>query len=232
MVVHSSPREFSVGKEIKQDQLRYLFFDVETTGLLPENYRFGFNNETWPRIVQAAWILADEEGKIIKTANKVVAVDVPIPPEVSEIHGITNEIAQAQGIPLLNVLEELLEDLKQTNFLICHNVNFDLNVLRGEVHRSNIAGDQYRFKTFCTMLSSMKFCGIYCWAGLKWPSLTELYDECFRKKLRKAHDAFADVKAVHKIFFHLKKIEVFEISEEHTFFRTLAIHQPKKGGRA
>lgn len=206
----------------------YLFFDVETTGLLPKNHRAGFNNDTWPRIVQAAWIIADKEGNIIKSSNKIVAVDVPIPAEVAEIHGITNEIAQTQGVPLLNVLEELLEDFKQTKFLVCHNVNFDLNVLRGELHRNNIEGDQYKFKTFCTMWASMRFCGIYCWAGLKWPTLTELYDECFRKKLQKAHDASADVKAVHKIFFHLKKIEVFEISEEHSAIRTLGLPLPKQ----
>lgn len=74
----------------------YLFFDVETTGLLPKNYRSGFNNPTWPKIVQAAWVLADENGKIIKVANKIVAVDVHIPDEVVAIHGITNEIAQPQ----------------------------------------------------------------------------------------------------------------------------------------
>jgi len=77
------------------------------------------------------------------------------------------------------------------------------------------------------MLASTKFCGIYCWAGLKWPTLSELYDECFSRKLRKAHDASADVKAVHKIFFHLKGIDVFEISEEHRFFRTLELPNTK-----
>ena len=206
----------------------YIFFDVETTGLLPKNHRTGFNNDTWPRIVQAAWIVADEEGKIIKSANKIVAVDVPIPEEVVAIHGISNEIAQSQGVPLLSVLKEILEDFKHATVLVCHNVNFDLNVLRGELHRNNIKGNQYRFKTFCTMLSSMKFCGIYCWAGLKWPTLTELYDECFRRKLQKAHDASADVKAVHQIFFHLKEIEVFEISEDQRFLKTLALHQPRQ----
>lgn len=208
-------------------QNQYLFLDVETTGLLPKNYGNGFNNETWPYIVQAAWIVADEKGNILKTANKIIAVDVPISDEVAAIHGITNEIAQAQGVPIAEVIEELLEDFKQINFLVCHNVYFDLNVLRGELYRNNIQGDQYKFKAFCTMLASVKFCGILYWPGFKWPTLIELYDECFRKKLQNAHDASADVKAVHKIFFHLLEVEVFQISEDHSFFRTLALHEKR-----
>ena len=212
-------------------QKNYLFLDVETTGLLPKNYRSGFSNPTWPKIVQAAWVLADEKGKIIKSVNKIVAVDVLIPDEVVAIHGITNEIAQTQGVPLGDVLDELLQDFKQSDVLICHNVNFDLNVLRGELLRKGHWGASYKFKTFCTMLESIRYCDIeHPYYTRKWPSLSELYYECFKKNLRKAHDASSDVKAVHKIFFHLKKKKVFEISERHNFFRTLGLYQQRQEG--
>ncbi|MBF0364695.1 MAG: 3'-5' exonuclease [Oligoflexia bacterium] len=190
----------------------YLFFDVETTGLLPKNYRSGFNNKSWPKIVQAAWILADKNGSIIKTANKIVAVDVPIPPEVVKIHGISDEIAREQGVPLNSVIDEFLDDLKKSNVLICHNITFDLNVLRGELIRMETVVEDCSFESFCTMKESVYFCDIpHPYYGRKWPSLNELYENCFHKKMKNAHDASADVEAVYKIFFYLKKRKIFKL---------------------
>ncbi len=45
--------------------MNYLFFDTETTGL-PANYKAHFTDvHNWPRVVQLAWMLADDEGKVL-----------------------------------------------------------------------------------------------------------------------------------------------------------------------
>ena len=46
----------------------YLFFDTETTGL---PYSSTSNYENWPRIIQIAWLLIDEDGDI-KSKNSYI----------------------------------------------------------------------------------------------------------------------------------------------------------------
>jgi len=44
----------------------YLIFDTETTGL-PRNFKAPITDtDNWPRVVQLAWQLHDESGKLIK----------------------------------------------------------------------------------------------------------------------------------------------------------------------
>jgi hypothetical protein len=47
----------------------FLFFDTETTGI-PANYKApasDFGN--WPRLVQVAWLLVDEEANVVASAH-------------------------------------------------------------------------------------------------------------------------------------------------------------------
>ncbi len=46
----------------------YLFIDTETTGL-PRNYRAPVTDlNNWPRMIQIAWILSDNQGNRIDSA--------------------------------------------------------------------------------------------------------------------------------------------------------------------
>ena len=54
------------------------------------------------------------------------------------IHGITTEIAEAEGIDLSVVLKELLADVSRTGLLIGHNVSYDLDVITHECSREKI----------------------------------------------------------------------------------------------
>jgi len=50
----------------------HLFFDTETTGL-PKNWKApssAVNN--WPRMVQIAWVLADDEGNTLETFSAII----------------------------------------------------------------------------------------------------------------------------------------------------------------
>ena len=69
----------------------YLFFDTETTGL-PKRYNAPMDDlDNWPRLVQVAWILFDEEGKEIVSNSYIVRPEgFIIPKESSLIHGITH----------------------------------------------------------------------------------------------------------------------------------------------
>jgi len=189
--------------------MSFLFFDVETTGL-PKNYKAPYTDlENWPRIVQCSWLLADDKGGVIKESDNIIKVDFPIPPEVSKIHGITNELAQKEGKPLLTVLENLLTDLKTCNLLVCHNINFDLTILKAELLRLKLDPEKVTTKTFCTMKNTTNYCKLPGPYGFKWPTLEELYRVCFSKKIQNAHNAMEDVRATYQIYFELKNKNVF-----------------------
>ena len=52
--------------------LSLLFFDTETTGV-PRNYKAPASDlKNWPRLVQIAWLLADDDGGEIESAEYIV----------------------------------------------------------------------------------------------------------------------------------------------------------------
>ena len=92
----------------------FLIFDTETTGL-PKNYKAPVtDSDNWPRMVQLAWQLHDNSGKLLQAKNYIVKPDgYDIPIGVSKIHGITTERAERDGHDLKLVLEELKADLER-----------------------------------------------------------------------------------------------------------------------
>ncbi|MFN8369381.1 MAG: 3'-5' exonuclease [Bacteriovoracaceae bacterium] len=187
--------------------MKYLFFDVETTGL-PKNYKAPYTDvANWPRIVQLSWLIADEM-EVVKESDNIIKVDFPIPLEVSMIHGITNEITEAKGKTLLSVSTEFLNDLKSVDVIVCHNISYDLTVLQAELVRLKLDPNITK-KTFCTMKNSVDYCKLPGPYGYKWPKLEELYKRCFSEKLENAHNAMVDVAATFKVFQKLKTENVF-----------------------
>jgi DNA polymerase-3 subunit epsilon len=191
--------------------VRYLFFDTETTGL-PKNYRAPYTDlDNWPRVVQLSWLIS-ENGQIIKESDNIIKVDFPIPEASSKVHGITNEVSLQKGRELSTVLEEIRLDIQSCDFLICHNLSFDMAILQSELLRMG-QNPEIPTRKFCTMKSSVDFCKLPGNYGFKWPKLEELYKICFDEKLENAHDAMVDVRATHRCFTKLEQDQVFQLSE-------------------
>lgn len=188
--------------------MKNLFFDTETSGL-PNKHKAHYSEiDNWPRIVQLAWLIADDEGTVLSDADYIVKVDFQIPEEASRIHGITNTIAAKKGVPIKDVLMAFLTDLEKIDQLVCHNVGFDLPVLQSELLRNDLR-HEIDIPNFCTMQNSTHYCQLPGNCGYKWPRLDELYRICFGKKFEDAHNAKADVRATYEIFYHLMKEKVF-----------------------
>jgi DNA polymerase-3 subunit epsilon len=77
----------------------YLFFDTETTGR-PKDYKAPISDvDNWPRLVQLGYLIYDETGDQLSQGEFIVRPDgFLIPEEASNIHGITNEIANSRGL--------------------------------------------------------------------------------------------------------------------------------------
>ena len=176
-----------------------LFFDCETTGLIPKGKNWETDYNDFPYIVQIAWIMDDEE------KNYIIKPDGwYIPDEISKIHGITQGRAIEEGHPNEEVLEHFLKDAKKADLIVGHNIYFDTSIVKANLLRlgfdkTEIADALHKDKRYCTMLKSMKF------MGSKYPKLSELYKYLFYIEFEDAHTALGDVRATKKCYEEMLK---------------------------
>ena len=202
-------------EQLRQQQeaqrINTLFFDTETTGV-PWNYKAPVSNTAnWPRLVQLAWIITDNDGHILKRKSVIIQPNgFIIPNDAASVHGITTERAQREGQPLYKVLEEFYTDLNFAEKVVGHNIDFDQHIVGAEMYRLAMDYDLLMKKTcICTMKSTTDYCAIpnpnTYHGGYKWPSLQELYRKLFGCNFDDAHDALADITATKECFFELRK---------------------------
>lgn len=191
-----------------------LFFDTETTGL-PRDWSAPVERlDNWPRLVQLAWLLCDENGRKLEERVHIVKPSgFIVPPEAARVHGITQEKALAEGKEVLSVLEEFSEMIDEADFLVAHNMNFDEKIMGAEFLRGGIKSGLFRTERICTMLSTVDFCGIPSASGdgYKWPKLSELHIKLFGKDFEDAHDAMVDTSACARCFFKLREMEIIDV---------------------
>lgn len=183
-----------------------LFIDTKTTGL-PKNWKAPVTDlDNWPRIVQVAWLLYENEKNLIDEKNYIIRPEgFSIPSEATAIHKITTEEALAFGNDLSRVLKELAEAIDKADIIIAHNMIFDEKIIGAEFIRKNIQHKLFQKKRICTMVETTNFCAIPGNYGYKWPTLSELYHKLFGTNYEETHSAAADVKATAKCFWELKR---------------------------
>ena len=154
----------------------YLIYDTETTGL-PKNFSAPVSDsENWPRLVQVAWQLHNDMGELIEVKNFIVRPDgFTIPYNAEKIHGISTKRANEQGIDLAFVLKEFNKAVEQSEFVVGHNIIFDINIMGAEFYRTQIETSLLDEKSIDTKNEGTDFCAIPGGRGgkFKWPTLTE-----------------------------------------------------------
>ena len=187
----------------------YLFFDTETTGL-PTDWNAPVSDlENWPRLVQLAYILQDERGQLISQKNKIIKPSgFTIPSEASDIHGISQIIAEINGEDLSDVINEFDDYVKKSSLIIGHNIEFDAKIIGAEFLRLGKKDTLETKKQICTMKNSTDFCKIEGYYGYKWPKLGELHYKLFGNQFYGAHNAMVDVEITAKCFWKLKKLNI------------------------
>jgi len=183
----------------------YLIFDTETTGL-PRDYNAPMSDvDNWPRLVQIAWQLHDGKGNLLSNHNYIIRPEgFTIPYNAEKVHGISTNRALAEGHDLKQILGIFEGDVRQANFLVGHNIEFDINVVGSEYHRAK-ATMPLNAPQLDTKDLSTEFCALPGGRGgkFKWPTLTELHQKLFGKGFGDAHDAAYDVDATARCFFGL-----------------------------
>ncbi|MEP0805850.1 MAG: 3'-5' exonuclease [Chloroflexota bacterium] len=127
---------------LKHDPAYWVIMDTETTGLDPK-----------AEIVQIGVI--DGAGKVLVN-NVLVKPTVPIPPEATRVHGITNEMVR-DAPPFPEVLPQL-RDAINGKLVVIYNEKYDMRLLRQSARAHGIALD-LDIDTVCAMLKYAEWNG-------------------------------------------------------------------------
>ena len=104
------------GRNLNKFIDNYVLVDIETTGLSP----------IYDDIIEIGAIKV-ENNKVVGEYNQLIKTDRSLPPMITELTGITDEML-ATGKMLETVLEEFIGFVGD-NVIIGHNINFDLGFL-------------------------------------------------------------------------------------------------------
>ena len=185
----------------------YLIFDTETTGL-PKRWKAPVTDtDNWPRCVQIAWQLHDDQGVCLEHCDFLIRPDgFNIPYDAEKIHGISTALAAAEGVSLISVLEKFNEALDNAKFVVGQNVGFDLNIMGCEYHRMQVVTPLNSLPVLDTCTeTTASLCQLPGGRGgkFKLPTLTELHQYLFKTPFAEAHNATADVEATTRCFLEL-----------------------------
>lgn len=99
----------------------YVLFDTETTG-----------NQEEDRVIQFGAMIVDQKGKV-EAFDELCSSDVEIKIEAMEVHNITPDLLIGKPKAVETSFYQKLEELNTNeNFLIAHNISFDLGMIKKE----------------------------------------------------------------------------------------------------
>ncbi len=211
----------------------YIIFDTETTGL-PKRWDAPITDtDNWPRCIQIAWQLHDEMGNLIEHQDYLIKPDgFNIPYDSEKIHGISTELAENEGVPLVDVLDKFNTALAKAKFVVGQNIGFDINIMGSELYRYEVNSPLANMPILdtCTEVTAelLKLPGGRG-GRYKLPNLTELHNYLFGVPFAEAHNATADVEATTRCFFELVRREVFtpeELQVDTGYFVEFRQHNP------
>ena len=100
---------------------KYVLFDTETTG-----------NQDDDRIIQVGAMVVDAKGEV-EVYDELCSSDVPIKVEAMEVHNLTPEIIEGKApFKSTKFWNDLVSLNSENNYLIAHNIKFDLGMLEKE----------------------------------------------------------------------------------------------------
>lgn len=114
------------------NEVKYLVFDTETTGIDTEN----------DRIVQMFIGLYDENAVELERYEWFINPGVEVPEEAANVHGFTTEFLRENGVDPHQALGEIdwvfKEAVREGWTIVAFNLNFDLSILTREMARHNL----------------------------------------------------------------------------------------------
>lgn len=200
-----------------------MVFDTETTGLIP---RPEYGDKTvfmgnMPYVIQLSFVLWDIDNDwLVQKYNRYIRIpqSIEISQKITELTGITRDMCDADGVPMIDALAEFYTALIKCDVVVAHNISFDKQMMEVETQRwihnlehrvpqvpciedpmdLSLFCKTNNIEMVCSMLETIDICGIkksskYGKEYNKWPTLTELYVKLFGKRVENMHNAIVDV---------------------------------------
>lgn len=182
----------------------FVAFDTETTGMwAPVN-----------RVVEVAAVKFRPGEDQLGTFETLVNPERPIPRDVIEIHGITNDMVAAAPT-IKPVLERFGEFCGEDSILIAHNAPFDISFLGCELNRVGLSfGDN-------PIIDTVDICHRF-FPGLPSYSLLNLIRH-FQLADSQKHRALSDAEYVRQLFEKATPL-MTEASTREEFLQSLTVH--------
>ena len=153
---------------------RFVVFDLETTGLKPESHE----------IIEIGAIRVYRDRTEHDTYQSLIKPKRKIPKKITEITGITQEMVDAEGRPISDVLSEFLEFVGSDR-LVAFNADFDVAFLNSSLN-AYLPSRKIVNPVSCALKMARK-----AWPGLKSYKLSELA-KIGSLSGRETHRALAD----------------------------------------
>lgn len=212
----SNANIFAIGEPV------YMVFDLKVSQV-PENIDYDAPvSKPWllPHLLSICWLIYDIHGVLIRKESFIVKPEgaFKIDKEIQDSQGITDKIANENGVSIQTILHGFKEDLKLVKMLISHKISWDKKVMDVEYARNKIGNPFKGVYLFCTMENTVNFCAIeHNYSKLhakgeiyKYPSLEDLYGRLFHGKLEE-ETAEYNAKICSDCFFELINRGVFKI---------------------
>lgn len=208
----------------------YLIFDIETTGLPASRTALPEDLNNWPYVVEIAWQLLDKDGRCIDEDESIINQPIVMPRGVESVHGITTKRMRTEGFDPQSVYISFLEAVDQCEYLVAHNIKFDLPVVECDLIRNGFGRRLEAKKRICTMTSGKRIANVYTRDGkIKSPKLSELYGRLYHNdpnydlsKDYRLHSAGDDTRITTKCFLILKSEDQL-IIEDSLFFDKIEV---------
>jgi DNA polymerase III epsilon subunit-like protein len=129
---------------------RLCFIHTETNGLHQTNddvskkHLFQF-----ARLIKLSYEIGHIKNKVFVSEKNVEVLVKPracyISPEITELNGISQELAENKGIDPEIILTEFKKDIKTVDIIITHHVDFHLKTMIAEACKYNIVIDYNKY---------------------------------------------------------------------------------------
>lgn len=170
--------------------------DLETTGLLKPDL---IDVRLQPSITEIYCCKFDFNGKITEEFETFLKPTVPIPPNVTEITGITNEMVE-NSPSFVDIYDDLVNFFLGERTIFAHNCSYEIGVLSCELRKYDL---DYRFPWPCDQICTVEKSFSLKNKRLK---LGDLYKEITGKNMPYGHRAKIDVLAMVECIVELKKM--------------------------
>jgi DNA polymerase III subunit epsilon len=188
--------------------VQYAVVDIETTGQSNKVTEI------------AVYVYDDEKGKIVDEYSSLVNPECNIPPFITKLTGIDNDLVASA--PRFFEIAKEVHRITENRVFVAHNVAFDYNVIRGEFKE---LGADYRRKKACTVRLSRKI-----FPGLKSYSLGKLCTS-LNIPIHDRHRATGDAKATTillEMLLNSNKSQVEETAKGKNKEGSLPPHLPRE----